>query len=108
MYKSKFEAQFHKKYPRSKYEKLKLKYTIPEEVHNYTADFLFEDENTIVETKGKLTIQDRKKMLLLKQQYPQYKWVFCFQKPHAKLYKGGKMSYKEWAINNGFEVLEMK
>lgn len=105
-YRSKFEAHLSTVLNQfGQYESKKLSYTIPESQHSYTADWCIGD-NLFIESKGRLTIQDRKKMCLIKQQHPDKRFVFVFQRSSEKITKHSKVTYKMWAIKNGFEVVE--
>jgi very-short-patch-repair endonuclease len=47
-----------------------LKYTKPEQISRYSVDFFIpKAKKLIVESKGRFTSEDRKKMLLIKDQY---------------------------------------
>ena len=52
------------------FEKTKLKYTKPQKVHTYTPDFHLTKKKIFIETKGLFTTQDRQKMKLIREQYP--------------------------------------
>lgn len=75
----------------------KLKYTRPESLHTYLPDILI--GKTILETKGRFTIQDRQKMILLKEQFPEFNFVMVFQKDQP-IRKGSKTLYSEWCKKN--------
>lgn len=98
-----------------KYEPFKLKYfyeapknyTCVEdedhkvlEWHEYTPDFLVFDK-IIIETKGEFPHKDRKKMIAVKKQYPEYKIVLVFQNSANKVSPKG-LTYAKWAEKNGF------
>ncbi len=85
------------------YETLKLPYITPVERHTYTPDFVGGNELFIVEAKGRLTIADRKKMLLVREQYPNKEFYLVFGNANEKLYKGSKTTYGQWATKHGFE-----
>ena len=82
------------------YETQKIKYRV-EEDRTYTPDFILPN-GIIVETKGRFTVADRKKHLLIQKQYPKYDIRFVFQNSRAKLYKGAKTTYAQWCDKNGF------
>ena len=84
------------------YEVDKLKYTVPESVHSYTPDFKLRDK-VYLETKGIFSVDDREKMLIIRDTYPEYKFYLCFYNANAKLYKGSKSTYADWAVKHGFE-----
>jgi hypothetical protein len=54
-----------------------------------------------VETKGKFTDADRKKMLAVLSQNPDVRLVMVFSNADAKLRKGAKMSNREWCEKKG-------
>lgn len=83
------------------YETTKIKYVVPESVHNYTPDFVFSN-GVIVETKGYWDIADRKKHLLIRNQHPDLDIRFVFSNASTKIRKGSKTSYGDWATKNGF------
>lgn len=88
-----------------KYEQLKLPYIIPESKHTYTPDFPV-SSTIIIETKGRFTTDDRKKMLLLKEQYPDNEFRFVFSNSNAKINKRSKTTYADWCIKNGFKFAD--
>ena len=82
------------------YETQKIKYRV-EEDRTYTPDFILPN-GIIVETKGRLTVADRKKHLLIQRQHPFLDIRFVFQNSRAKLYKGSKTTYAQWCDKQGF------
>jgi len=82
------------------YETQKIKYHV-EEDRTYTPDFILPN-GIIVETKGRFTVADRKKHLLIQKQYPKHDIRFVFQNSRAKLYKGAKTTYAQWCDKHGF------
>jgi hypothetical protein len=82
------------------YETQKIKYRV-EEDRTYTPDFILPN-GIIVETKGRFTVADRKKHLLIQKQYPKHDIRFVFQNSRAKLYKGAKTTYAQWCDKHGF------
>ena len=82
------------------YETQKIKYRV-EEDRTYTPDFILPN-GIIVETKGRFTVADRKKHLLIQKQYPKHDIRFVFQNSRAKLYKGAKTTYAKWCDKHGF------
>lgn len=99
-YDSKAEEKWHKQYPNYIRPAPTLKYIIE---CTYTPDFIHPIDNTIIEIKGNFTPEDRRKMLLIKQQYPNYKIIMIFVKPYNKLSKKSKMTYAKWCENNNIE-----
>jgi len=84
------------------YEKHQIQYTKPATNHTYKPDFRLPN-GIFVETKGRFTLEDRKKHLLIKQQKPDLDIRFVFQNPNAKLTKKSKTTYGMWADKNGFK-----
>lgn len=82
------------------YETQKIKYRV-EEDRTYTPDFILPN-GIIVETKGRFTVADRKKHLLIQKQHPKLDIRFVFQNSRAKLYKGSKTTYAQWCDRQGF------
>jgi len=87
------------------FETIKLKYTVPESTHTYTPDFNIQNRDgsaIIIETKGRLTLYDRKKMILVKKTYPDLDIRFLFTNSKSKIRKGSKTTYGMWAEKEGF------
>lgn len=82
------------------YETLKIKYRV-DEIRTYTPDFVFPN-GLIVETKGYFDSNDRKKHLLIKEQFPELDIRFVLQNSATKIRKGSKTSYGDWCQKNGF------
>ena len=89
------------------YEELKVPYVVPERQAKYVTDFVVGD--IILEAKGRFghkgrkDAEERKKFLLLKQQYPDLDIRFVFQSAHkTKIYPGSKTTLAEWAETHGF------
>ena len=87
------------------YEPYKLEYFIPESKHYYTPDFELPN-GIIIETKGRLVIDDRKKHILIKTQRPDKDIRFVFEYAKGKINKGSKTTYAMWAEKNGFKWAE--
>ena len=103
-YRSKFEAgiaaTLYKNKVAFSYESLELEYVLS---CCYKPDFIF-DNGVIVETKGFLSKEDRRKMVAVKAANPSLDIRFCFQNAKTKLSRGKKrsLSYGQWADKNGF------
>lgn len=108
-YKSKFEERFAAHLESCGispvYESDTFSYTVPEQKRKYTPDWKL-DEHTYVETKGKLTPDDRKKTLLFLEQHPDIKLIFVFMNANNKLRKGAKTTYAMWCEKNGIDWYE--
>lgn len=83
------------------YETTKIQYVVPESVHKYTPDFILPN-GIIVETKGRFTLPDRKKHLLIQKQRPDLDIRFVFSNSKTKISKGSKTSYADWCTKNNF------
>lgn len=79
-----------------------IEYVQPETKHKYTPDFVLPN-GIIIETKGRFTLEDRKKHLLIKEQHPELDIRFVFTNPNGKIRKGSKTSYADWCNKNGFK-----
>jgi hypothetical protein len=87
------------------YESEKLKYTIPERIATYTPDFVLIKQNgekMYVETKGRFTTADRKKMKLVKENNPSLDIKLLFQTPKNRITKASKTTYADWADKHGY------
>ena len=105
-HRSKFEDKIAKHYPELDYECVKLKYIVPATKHYYIPDFrLITKSGKVIwiEAKGLFTPKDRKKMLLVKEQYPDYDIRFLFQNPNVKISKTSQTTAAEWCIKNNFK-----
>ena len=80
------------------YESTKVPYVLE---CNYTPDFLLPN-GVFLETKGRLTEEDRRKMKAVKKSNPELDIRFVFQAPFNKIYKGSKTTYAKWAEKHGF------
>jgi Phage endonuclease I len=89
-----------------KYEKTKLKYIVPEKEHSYTVDF--DIKKLHIETKGRLTSFDRKKMLHVKESNPDLTIVFVFDNSNKKINKNSPTTYADWCNKNGFHYFDIK
>lgn len=84
------------------YEPFKIRYTIPASSHLYTPDWLILHNGIIVETKGIFDSDDRKKHLLIREQYPELDIRFVFSNINGKSDKRLKTTYGEWCEKHGF------
>jgi hypothetical protein len=87
------------------YEKHKIAYTKPATQHTYTPDFRLPN-GIFVETKGRFVVEDRKKHILIKQQYPELDIRFVFQNSKNKIRKGSKTTYADWCEKHGFKYAD--
>jgi hypothetical protein len=87
------------------YESEKLKYTVPERIATYTPDFILikkDGSKMYIETKGRFTTADRKKMKLVKEANPKLDIRLLFQTPNNKIIKTSKTTYADWADKHGY------
>lgn len=86
------------------YETDKIKYLWPKRQSTYTPDFKLPKEGGFfyVETKGRFTVSDRQKHLLIKEQCPDIEIRFVFSNQNQKLYRGSKTTYAQWCEKHGF------
>ena len=77
------------------YEVTQIEYIKPETYHKYTVDFTLPN-GILIETKGRWTLEDRKKHLLIKKQHPNLDIRFVFQNPNGKIRKGSKTTYADY------------
>ena len=89
------------------YEATKLPYTIPESVHKYTPDFILEN-GIIIETKGVLSLDDRKKMCLVKAQYPELDIRFVFGNAKNRIAPRSKTTYGDWCDQHHFKWCDIR
>lgn len=104
-YRSKLEERLAKQLTESgvefSYETLKISYEIPSRKAKYTPDFVVGD--IIIEAKGRFrTAQDRQKLLLVKEQYPDLDLRLVFQNAKTPIYPGSPTPLSKWAEDNGF------
>ena len=106
-FRSKFESNIWSGVEKSgtTYESVKIKYTVPATTHTYTPDFILPN-GIIVEAKGRLTLADRKKMVLVKTNNPELDIRFVFQRASNYICKGSSTTYSQWAEKNGFPWAE--
>jgi hypothetical protein len=83
------------------YEVDKLSYVIPESTHKYTPDFKLEN-GIYVETKGRWTAADRKKMSLVIEQNPELDIRMLFMTDNT-LNRSSKTKYSDWCEKRGIK-----
>ena len=87
------------------YEEWSIPYVVPASNHKYTPDYILPN-GIIVETKGLWESDDRKKMLLIKEAYPELDIRMVFSSSRTKIYKGSPTSYGEWAEKHGIKFAD--
>lgn len=84
------------------YESREFIYTVPESKHKYTPDFPV-SPHIVIETKGRWVLEDRQKMLLVIEQYPDIDFRIVFYNANQKIKKGSKTSYAMWCDKHGIK-----
>lgn len=82
-----------------KYEEQKIEYIQPEVKRTYTPDFILSKKDgslLYIETKGRWVTEDRKKMQMIIDQYPQLDIRFIFGNANGKIRKGAKTTYADY------------
>lgn len=87
------------------YEPIKIAFTEPAKDRSYKPDFVLPN-GIIIETKGRLTTDDRKKHLLVREQHPELDIRFVFQTANNYLRRGSPTTYADWCNKNGFKFAE--
>tara|TARA_R100000656_G_scaffold48740_1_gene39407 strand:+ start:18 stop:380 length:363 start_codon:yes stop_codon:yes gene_type:complete len=107
-FRSNFEAGFARTLSQQKvafsYESVKIPFQ--PNVRMYNPDFYITDYDFYVETKGRLTQDDRTKHILIKEQNPEVDVRFIFMNANKKIYKGSKTTYGMWCDRHGFQWAE--
>lgn len=85
------------------YEPTKLPYVLEK---NYIPDFYIPKTDIYIEAKGKLTPEDRTKMIAVKKQHPTLDIRFVFMRGANTLNATSKMTYMMWAAKNGFPAAD--
>lgn len=89
------------------YEPFKLGFLQPAKERSYTPDFVltFKDSGKImiIEAKGRFTVEDRQKHLMIRNSLPQLDVRFVFTNAKAKISKTSKTTYAQWCDKNGFK-----
>ena len=85
------------------YEGIKLKWIDPAKNRVYTPDYYLPIHKLVIETKGFWKPQDRLKMLLVKEQHPEYDIRMVFQDAHKRINKGSPTTYAMWCDKYGIK-----
>lgn len=101
----KVSKQLESKNVKFDYERWRVPYVVPASNHTYCPDFLLPN-GIFVETKGLWDSEDRKKHLLIREQYPELDVRIVFSSSRSKLYKGSPTSYGEWCEKHGIPFAE--
>lgn len=99
IYRSGFERKFASLLEdnglKAEYEKDKIKYTQPAQARTYSPDWKIKD-GVYIETKGRFTGADRKKMLWLRESNPNIIVYMLFMRSTVTLSKSSKTTYGDW------------
>lgn len=98
------------KYPLN-YETETLNYVVPERKAKYTPDFIFTKKNgetMYIETKGRWTAVDRKKMKHILESNPGIDLRLVFQNPNQRISKASKTTYEAYANKLGIHHVAKK
>lgn len=96
----KIAKQLESKGIRVMYEEWSIPYVVPASNHKYTPDIILPN-GIIIEAKGLWEAEDRKKHLLIREQFPELDIRFVFSSSRSKLYKGSATSYGEFCEKHG-------
>ena len=103
-YRSKFEikvaADLGKRKVAFEYDKFSFEY-VPK-IRNYTPDFYLPESKIYIETKGRLTTNDRVKHLLIKDQWVDLDIRFVFVNAGNKISRTSKTTYPDWCDRHKF------
>lgn len=83
------------------YETLELPYILE---GTYHPDFIL-DNGIIIEAKGLLDRDSKRKMVAVKKRYPEFDIRFLFSENNKKI-PGSKQTHGQWASKNGFVFAE--
>lgn len=105
-HRNQFEAAVHKHLGQQDwhYEALRLPYVTE---HTYLPDFVDPHTRTIVEAKGRFTAADRRKMLAVKRQHPDWCIVIMFQNAHRRISAKSSTTYAHWCSKHGIAWMEL-
>jgi len=110
-YRSKLEARVAKHLKDHgcpfEYESRTLFYISPAKMKRYIPDLLLLNSGIFLEVKGLLTLEDRKKMILVKKTYPELDIRFIFQRAKNTISKKSKTTYADWSDKHGFPWAEL-
>lgn len=87
------------------YESYNLTYVVPSSSHKYTPDFVLPN-GIVIESKGVWDADDRKKHLLIREQYPTLDIRFVFTRSKSPIYKGSKTTYASFCERHGIKYAD--
>ena len=87
------------------FERFHINYVVPARDAKYTPDFVLAN-GIIIETKGIWEVDDRKKHLLIREQYPDLDIRLVFSNSNSKIYKGSPTSYADFCTKHGIQFAD--
>lgn len=104
-FRSKFESEVAKQLEAAdmpyEFETQTVIYVEPANTRKYIPDFIL-NNGIMVEAKGRWTVHDRKKIVLVIEQNPKLDLRMLFQRDHF-LNKGSKTRYSKWCEKRGIK-----
>lgn len=88
--------------PRSRFRCRECDSTDVSRVAQYTPDFFINGEDCIIEAKGRFTAADRRKMLQVKEQWPDLNIKMLFMTDN-KIHKKSETRYSGWCEKHGLD-----
>jgi hypothetical protein len=88
------------------YEEDILEYNVPAKVGKYKPDFRIKE--IYLETKGRFTSEDRKKMLFVFRSNPGLNLLMVFPKPNNTITRRSKTTYWMWCDKNGIPWISLE
>ena len=79
----------------------RLKYVQPSKPRTYNPDFTFKGSSVILEAKGKLTREERSKLLWIKKYNPEADIRLVFQRDNKLSKRAESIRYTDWARKHG-------
>ena len=87
------------------YEPFKVPFMQPAKKRTYTPDFVLPN-GIYIETKGRFTVADRQKHLMIRESNPHLDIRFVFTNSRNKISKGSKTTYADWCVKHGFQYAD--
>lgn len=83
-----------------------IRFVVPEVHRRYLPDFKI--EQLYIETKGRFTAEDRKKMVAVLDSNPELNIVMVFSHPNNTITKSSKTTYGDWCSKNNIPWIGYK
>lgn len=113
-FKSKFEKDVYQALKKAglkpEYEPVVVGFTQPAKERKYTPDFRIKGKSgsLFIETKGRLTREDRQKLLFVRESNPKLNLVLVFMNSSVPIMKGSPTTYADWAKKNNFDYVDFR